>query len=224
MQGKINEFNFRQLVGRFLFLTNDDRNLNLLRMSEYPYEPGDNAIVIYGFINPTKGIMFQAIACARLSVERDFLMGNRLRYDIRETKPEVSSQILYEAIQGDLIETDWEPSEYEYRKFKEIADERTAGKVEGVLKIRKETALDPFRHEQYPDDIQVCLSLPGYDPEVLWATAYIAEDGSWNAWLLDNPWNPVFGVKEQESVKIEIRYVEKIGVSLPCALLRIHGH
>lgn len=219
MQGELKDFNFRQLVGKTLFLVNDPTTLNLLRQAEYEYYPGDNAVLVYGFIHPRRGIMFQALAIAKLSVERDILFGNRLKYDIRTGNERVSTQLLHESIRGELIEFEADTLEYDCRKFIELADSINSEKVDGVIKMRNERTLDPYRHEVYPDDIQVCLSLPGYDPEVLWATAYVGEDGRWNAWLLDNPWNDAFGVKEQESVRIELRYVDKVGVSLPCAVL-----
>lgn len=158
MIGKIEEYNFRELHHRYLLLINDDRSVSVASKA-FPHEEGDNALLLYGYIDHQAGISFEVLCVAR------FIEGQPILY--REPSPDTSLKLRYDSIQGMLGHID---ETYELLKFRSrvemINEHYKAGFV--VEHMRTLEGLDECRSPQFPDDIIVYFIKEGFKPEGIW--------------------------------------------------------
>ena len=66
MHGTIDQFSFRQLHHQYLLLVNDEDNLSVLKLTSFPHEENDNALLLYGYIDRTAGLSFELLAFAHV--------------------------------------------------------------------------------------------------------------------------------------------------------------
>ena len=88
MRGTIDQFSFRQLYHQYLPLVNDNENLNVLKLTSFPHEEKDNAILLYGYIDSTAGLSFEMLSFAYFSWD------GSVQY--RAASPDTSMKLRYD--------------------------------------------------------------------------------------------------------------------------------
>ena len=178
MIGKKERFNFREIHQKILVLGDDPKNVAIVS-KDFPYKPGDNALLLYGYIDHETGLSFEVLCIAKL------IPGQAL--ELREGMPKISVKLRYDAINGTLYNTDDSLMHMRYlQKIKMINDNYRAPEV--AEKMRSIQSLDPSRHPQYPDDIIVWFLKNGEDSEGIWCRIHGHNDRYLTAILLDEPW------------------------------------
>ncbi len=85
--------------------------------------------------------------------------------------------------------------------------------------VNDEVPFDEFRHPSYPNDILVFFFAPDKKTEKIWVTEIRREsDGSIAAKVLNEPYNPLMGVHEGDTVRVIPQDLED-GQIIPVAIL-----
>lgn len=159
MRGKIEEFNFRMLHHNYVLIVNPEESLIQTVAREFKMEPGDNAILTYGYIDSEVGISFEVLCMGRYIENQPI--------QLREGAAQTSLKIRYESISGVIM--DLEFNEYFlnfYKKVKMIDDGYKSNEVAEAF--RKIEGVDRFRHPQFPDDMLVFFIQDGLQTEQIW--------------------------------------------------------
>ena len=158
MIGTIDQFTFRELHHRYLLLFNDDRNV-MVASAKFPHRAGDNALLLYGYIDHEVGISFEVLCVVR------YVKGHPLEF--RAPSKDTSLKLRYDAIQGTLAHVNFDGSFLAYLDKVDMIDKHY--KVhEAVELMRGIEGLDASRSPQFPDDIVVIFYKDGLNPEGIW--------------------------------------------------------
>lgn len=192
MIGKIKDFNFRELHHRYLLLIDDERSVSVAAKA-FPYEPGDNALLLYGYIDHQAGITFEVLCVAK------FIEGCPIEY--REPSNDTSLKLRYDSIQGTLGHISVEPEFAKYRRRVEIIDQNYQVNLV-VEHMRTLESLDECRSPQYPDDIVVYFIKAGCKTEGIWVRLEKNIGNKLAGIILNEPYAD-FGYHAGEYIRIE---------------------
>ena len=206
MIGKIEQFNFRELHHKYLLLINDERNF-MVASKAFPNHAGDNALLLYGYIDHEAGLSFEVLCVAR------FIEGLPIQY--REPSSDTSLKIRYDSIQGTLAHID---ISYDLLRYKSRVDSINEHyKVHmAVEHIRGIESLDKYRGPQYPDDIIVFFAKEDCKPEGIWVRLEKNIGDKLAGRILNEPWAD-YGYHAGDYIRIEPVVHED--VLLPIAIL-----
>ena len=178
MIGRIEAFNFREIHHQVMLLTEDKENL-MIAEKVFPHENGDNALLLYGYIDHETGITFEILCIAKLIPNQALIL--------RDGSPKVSVKIRYDSIHGILANTESNPEYLKYMsKMNMINNNYRAD--EAAERFREIRSIDPSRHPQYPDDILIWFVSDGQNPEGIWGRVHGHNGRYLTAILLDEPW------------------------------------
>ena len=198
MRGTIDQFNFRQLSHNYLLLVDDERSLMVAKQTSFPHEEGDNAILLYGYIDSQCGLSFEMLAFANVPANGPV--------QLRESSKDTAMKFRYDSIQGTIINVAYNPAmePYQWR-----VDSINAGYKcnECAEKFREVVAIDKSRHPQFPDDIVVFFLKEGYKPEGIWCRICGERNGHICGRMMNKPYGN-FGVTNGDTVEIELVDVE----------------
>ena len=193
MQGTIDQFNFRQLHHQYLLLVNDDDNLSVLKLTSFPHEENDNALLLYGYIDRTAGLSFELLAFANVKWD------GSIQY--RGSSTDTVMKFRYDSIKGTLISVPYSDvmKLYQWKVDSCNANFRVDPAVEAFRDIK---CIDSSRHPQYPDDLIVFFVRDGLKPEGIWCRICGQRNGHICGELLNAPYG-FFGVTQGDIVEIE---------------------
>ena len=193
MHGTIDQFSFRQLHHRYLLLVNDNENLNVLKLTSFPHEEKDNAILLYGYIDSTAGLSFEMLSFAYFSWD------GSVQY--RAASPDTSMKLRYDSIHGTLISVPYSDAmaSFQWKVDSCNTHYRADPAVEAFREIK---CIDSSRHPQYPDDLIVFFVKDGMKPEGIWCRICGQRNGHICGVLLNAPYG-YFGVTQGDIVEIE---------------------
>ena len=191
MFGTKEDFSFRDLHHKLLAVTNDPMYMPAI-LKTFPNEWGDNAALVYGYIDYEAGITFEVLSAARV-------VGTKL-VACREAGRLAGFKLRYDAVKGLLLSVD-DP----------LLTARFAGRIAAVNQIyrapeiveemRKIERLDPSRNAQFPDDIQVLFFRQ--KSEIIWCRIAGFDGEHVTVTMLNEPYAD-FGVHEGDSVPIRL--------------------
>ena len=145
---KIENCGFRMLYHQLLLLI-DDENCLMAAKTRFPHEEGDNALVLYGYVDEETGMSFEVLCMAWYEENEGF--------KLRQAAKDISFKLRYEAIRGKLavignadVLIGFLPRILEINKIYRAADE--------VEQFRDIWMIDALRHPVFPDDIMVALA------------------------------------------------------------------
>ena len=190
---KIEDKNFRELAYNYVLFYNIEPRRFAAYANAYPSEPGDNAVLTYGYIDNQAGLTFEMLCCARRHLDG--------RVELRAGNPTTSFKIRYDDITSDVETLPYNIRFDEYQKFVDIVSEGY-GKGTDIEKIRKDTTFDALRYPSFPDDIAVLFFKPGVRNEQIWVRTSRIIDGKIAGSLMNQPNSPEFGVRQGDIVKI----------------------
>lgn len=208
MVGKKEVFSFRQLINQYIIIKDDDQNLNVVGTA-FQHEARDNAILTYCSVHPSRGIVFEVLAMARITATGIEEADSRV--DIREANPSTSFVIEYNSVNGVLMEfkpnRDW-PLLREFDNKLKLSKSRDEGTPQEVRDMREVSAIDKYRHDVFPDDLAVTFIGKLPKPEAIWCKGILTDDGDMRGRLLNEPWDSSLGLHEGDVVDIEIRTID----------------
>lgn len=196
----ISDFSFRQLNQHIFVLFDDENAFKGASSVGFEYQDGDNALLLYGYIDHEAGISFEALCFARAEDGS---------IDFRPGREDASCKLRYDSINGSLLRLTDEDIDAENHDFiSKIAMVNKFYKANPVAeKLREIVSLDPSRSPQFPDDILVIFIKEGYNPEGIWGRI-AGFDGEYvTVQILNGPWGD-FGLSEGDLVPIELVPVE----------------
>ena len=192
---KIEDCGFRSLYHQLLLLIEDANCLKAASMS-FPHKDGDNALLLYGYVDPEAGMSFEVLCMAWYDEEKGF--------SLRKTPKSTILKLRNDAIRGRLTPVGnadvWAmflPRILEINKnYRPSA---------AVQQFREVWLIDELRHPQFPDDIFAALppEREGEEPEGLWAHLEDTEDENTIATLLNEPYRDC-GLHRGD--RVELRY------------------
>lgn len=192
MRGKIEEFNFRMLHHNYVLIVNPEESLIQTVAREFKMEPGDNAILTYGYIDSEVGISFEVLCMGRYIENQPI--------QLREGAAQTSLKIRYESISGVIM--DLEFNEYFLNFYKKVKMIDDGYKSNGVAEaFRKIEGVDRFRHPQFPDDMLVFFIQDGLQTEQIWVRLCDMKDGLLAGRVLNEPYSD-FGIHQGDLVGI----------------------
>lgn len=206
MIGKIEQFNFRELHHKFLLLVNDERNL-MVASKAFTYHEGDNALLLYGYIDHEAGLSFEVLCMAR------YIEGLPIQY--RESSLDTALKIRYDSIRGNLTPIEISYDLLKYKNRVDVINEHYKVHL-AVEHIRGIECLDKYRSPQYPDDIIVFFVKEGCEPEGIWVRLEKNIGDKLAGRMLNEPWAD-YGYHAGDFVRIEP--VVQDNVLLPIAIL-----
>lgn len=193
------ELSFRTIVGNFFYFECPD----ILEENDFADMPqGTTGEIIYGYIDPEAGLSFQACCYATRTGDDITIAPERQQYGLILRYGFVKN---YELACIDFDFTKDEPS----RSFKKIIDENYAPEDEVVLTLRQMAFLDPFRNDEFPDDLRVRLLREGLDHEEVWIRPNTIQGDEIFGELLNQPYAD-FGVNSGDQIQI-IPYEQENG-------------
>lgn len=156
MLGK--DVDFRQVYHKLCFISKDKRYYTTTEQFDRP--PKANGTLTYAYIDHEAGLTYEILACARRRAD-----GSITAYD-----PNDKVMVKYRAGAVDecQIEVIEDPELKEKYAWKINAVNKCYKADKGVLRTRRDAALDEYRHKHYPDDVQVVLLYKDNTPEEVW--------------------------------------------------------
>ncbi|MBQ7864197.1 MAG: hypothetical protein IJ353_07020 [Lachnospiraceae bacterium] len=206
MIGKIEQFNFRELHHRYLLLLNDDQNI-MVASKAFPHEEGDNALLLYGYIDHEAGISFEVLGFARQ------IEGQPIQY--RDTSPDTALKLRYDSVKGVLGHVSTTLEFYRYKSRVDVINQHYNVHF-AVEHIRTIESLDKYRSPQYPDDIIVFFVKENCKPEGIWVRLEKNIGDKLAGRILNEPWAD-YGYHTGDYIRIEP--VVKNNELLPIAIL-----
>lgn len=190
---KLSEMNFRELAYNYVLFSNIAPDKFGVYGQTFPSEPGDNALLTYGYIDNQAGLSFEILCCARKNANGSI--------EPREPKEDTSFKIRYDGIESDVENLSYSIS---FDKYQKKVDMVMSGYGAGtdLEKIRKDTTFDALRYPSCPDDIAVLFFKPGIRNEQIWVRTSEIIDGKIAGRLLNQPNSDEFGVSYGSLVKI----------------------
>lgn len=189
---KIEGFGFRDLYHQYLLVVADEGWLRTFA-PEFQRIEGDNALLVYGYVDHHAGMTFEILCYAK-------------RYpngatELRPGNGKVSSKIRYDGVRGQMIPIDYDVKMEEFRDKITIVNEgyRTSDDMEAIRNYKK---LDESRNPQFPDDILVYLVVPEVKLEKIWVRTEKVVDGHVAGTLLNQPHSELSGLNMGDLVKI----------------------
>lgn len=194
MRGTIDTFNFRQLNHNYLLLVDDARSLMVAKQTSFPYEEGDNAILLYGYIDKQCGLSFEMLAFANVPTNGPV--------KLRESSKDTAMKFRYDSIQGTVINVDYNKAMEPYQ-WRVDSINNGYSCPEAAVKFRDVVGIDKSRHPQFPDDIVVFFIKDGYKPEGIWCRICGEKNGRICGAMMNKPYGD-FGKKNGDIVEIEL--------------------
>ena len=191
---KIDECAFRELYHHLLLLTDDDRCIMAASMS-FPHEDGDNALLLYGYVDPEMGMSFEVLCMA------NYIEGQS--FSVRQAPKEKIMKLRYDAISGRLVTVGnvelhvrFLPRMMEINQNYRASDE--------IEQFREMWFLDELRHPAFPDDICVYMATGKADdkPEGIWSRLAGFDGHYITVKLLNEPYKD-YGYHRGDTVQIK---------------------
>lgn len=190
---KIQDYNFRQLAGNYVLITNMPMERFRLYNSVFQCLEGDNALLTYGYIDHEAGLSFEVLCFAKVH-------GNN-RIEFRPGNDTTTFKIRYDGMIGDVLTLPYDISMAEYsNKVKMVSEGYDHS--DAVKEIRKYEAIDADRHPQFPDDVGALLFKEGVQMEKVWVRTNQIINGKVAGVLLNNPNSPEFGLRRGDVVTL----------------------
>ncbi len=210
----IKDANFRELYRRFVYIEDDELikrlsscNDDIKRRLNY------DGMLCFGYIDYTSGLTLEVLSGA--SMDKDGInIGDR----IDETRLSIriggfSDNCVFEDVScKELLDMH---SDY-IRKLLEIYE-----KDNDAVAIREVEELDPYRNQDYPDDVQVYLYIKGKKAEIVWVRLYGLGDDEITGILLNEPGQD-FGVHKCDIIGFSECNVENGKILL--SSLKVYGN
>ncbi len=195
-----------------------DRQFVILNTPKYAVLTGTtkeaNSLLCYGYVDRSAGLTYQTVA-ATMYVDGD--------YSVVDTAQLVSMKIRADSVaKEDIIPISNKALFKQYAYIIENIDEfyYTDSEVEKCRAIKE---LDPFRHPDFPDDIQVIFFKEGARPEGIWVRTTKLQGHDKDTFLLEgkmlNAPHADFGVTCGDTILFVLGIVDAQGTRACLALL-----
>lgn len=187
---RISEISFRNINKNFLVLYNMGEKFDMYA-KVFPSMPGDNALLLYGYIDHSAGISFEVLCCGKRNDDGSVIL--------RKPQDTISMKIRYDGIDGELDYFEYSVQLSKYQSKVDMIDE---GYYNNKIleQIRKDRLFDARRHEMFPDDIAVTFFKPGVQVEVIWVRTEKIEKGKIVGTLLESPYSDEYGVQGGDDI------------------------
>ena len=174
---EIKKASFRDIERNYVYIKCPDwlkTQTDILEISEK-----DDGIFGLGYVDHEAGLTIRIISCAH--IENNQLITGK------ENK-EVMSMIRVEAIENELFYP-ISVEEIDLKKYGHYVEETMHyyESCEEAVKVRSIEVLDEFRHQFYPDDIEIHFVGKKIEPENMWLRITKLKDKSFYGTLLDEP-------------------------------------
>lgn len=189
---KIEEFSFRNLYHQYLLILADEVWLRTFA-PEFQRIEGDNALLVYGYVDHHAGLTFEVLCYAKRHPDG--------RTELRPGNAKATSKIRYNGVRGVLAPIDFDVTMTEFRDKINMVKEgyRTSDDVEIIRDYKK---IDENRHPQFPDDVLAYLVIPNEKPEKIWVRTEKVVDGQIVGMLLNQPYSDKCGLNRGGLVKL----------------------
>lgn len=179
-KGPIQEFGFRELNHKFFLLLTDELSpaAKAARLM-LNARPRDNALLVYGYIDESAGLSFEALCSAQYRAAQNAI-------NLAPANPASSLKIRYDSMAGTLVSINEAMQFPQFRKQVEIIS-RSYAVSDAVEATRKIAEIDPLRHPQFPDDVMVYLMKQGYQNEGVWMRLKASQGSVFSGKLLNEP-------------------------------------
>lgn len=172
------ELGFRGVYHKFLTIEMNDKITNVCK--DFPCIDKANCVLVYGYIDHTAGTTLEILACGYRENES---------YVFFDSPADTRSFVRIGAVENaELSEISNIDNELLTRYAERLKVLQTYTAEESLVKTRTMEFLDPNRHEQYPDDIQLYLQTKDEDIEVCWLRIEGADDNTLYGILLNEPY------------------------------------
>ncbi len=206
----IRAYNTKSLPYHFVLFYNLDEQKMEMYKSSLDGRANDNALLTYCYIDEQCGLSYRAICCAEITEE------GHLMFSMSDN---VSTMFIFR--EGGIISDARVFDEDDLPPFKEIADEikENYGYHKDKIEIKDDRPFDKYRHPSCPNDILVDFIPPEGKTERMWVTEKKKlQDGSIQGILINEPYNPDFGLHEGDAVFV-VPHETADGEIIPIALL-----
>lgn len=194
------ELGFRPFYKNFSILLNNDSIMDIL--ADLDVDEVFDGVLVYGYVDHETGFTFEILSIAQQEDEGSFKffdLPNDITYKLRADAVKECECLFNEDVYDEHMEL-----------FKDkISSLETYEENENVAKSRRFDFLDPFRHEECVDDVQVVLLKDGLQPEQVWVRIEDLGDKVIIGKLLNEP-NQDFGYHLNEKVAFFV-YTDKDG-------------
>ena len=153
------DLGFRPFYKNFSILLNNDNIMDIV--SDLDVDEAFDGVLVYGYVDHEAGFTFEILSLALQGDEGGFKfydLPNDITYKLRADAVKDCECLFSEEVFEEYMEL-----------FKDkISSLEIYEENENVAKSRRFDFLDPFRHEECIDDVQVVLLKDGLQPEQVW--------------------------------------------------------
>lgn len=189
---KINESDFRDITWDLIFIKLKENVLNELKKF-MDYKEGYDGVLAYGYIDPKLGISYKLLKLGKLE-------GHKLETGVWNKKEDnvITKRQLADSVFLSTRYLDYEIEEYiDYivsleKEYNNIGEKR--------LQMRKFGFLDPYRHQDFPDDVVAATSGSHHGHEHLWLKCWDYDEKHLYGKLMNDP-SGDYGMKKGDIVE-----------------------
>ncbi len=156
-------------------------------------------ILTYGYIDHEAGVSLEVLACIQ---EKD------PKIQLFDGNEEISVKIRIGQVMDDEFYVLDEDDDLNVR-FQNKIDALKQYEVKDTLKnARTFPFIRPYQNIEYPDNIQILLYRQNLEPEAVWVRMEDVADDHIEAKLLNDPYDPNFGVHAGDWLKVYVKQLQ----------------
>ncbi len=192
---KLEKYTNKELLYQFVLMFNlRQSDLNMF-VASYDGDPEDNAILAYCYFDKQCGVSFRVLCSAKKTedgaVEYHKRESIRTMWTLRTGPEECDAEIISDVDALSEFISEGERIKEDY------------GHYENLISGPEGMPFEAFRHEDFPMDILTIMLSPNRNIEKMWLREVNCnENGSIDAKLLDDPFDPDMGVLTGDVVRV----------------------
>ena len=153
------DLGFRPFYKNFSILLNNDNIMDIV--ADLDVDEAFDGVLVYGYVDHEAGFTFEILSLA--------LQGDEGGFKFYDLPNDITYKLRYDAVKDcECLFSEKVFEEYMELFKDKISSLETYEENENVAKSRRFDFLDPFRHEECIDDVQVVLLKDGLQPEQVW--------------------------------------------------------
>lgn len=156
-------------------------------------------ILTYGYIDHEAGVSLEVLACIQEKVPKIQLFDGNDEISVKIRIGQVMDDEFYILNEDDDLNV----------RFQTKIDALKQYEVKDTLKnARTFPFIRPYQNIEYPDDIQILLYRQDLEPEAVWVRMEDVIDDHIEAKLLNDPYDPNFGVHAGDWLKVYVKQLQ----------------
>lgn len=168
-------------------------------VNNFPGSEDATHILTYGYIDHDAGVSLEVLACVQ---EKD------PKIKLCDGNDAISVKIRIGQVMDDEFYVLDEDDDLNDRFQTKIDALKQYEATDAIKKARTFPFVRPYQNIEYPDDIQILLYRQNLEPEAVWVRMEDVTDDHIEAKLLNDPYDPNFGVHAGDWLKVYVKQLQ----------------